>query len=321
MSKKTSRFTIKEKELAETLEITPDRLDEIIKFFDSDPNDEWDLREDDHFIYINKAWKERLFSQHGAFAIAKYMDTIEKKTIWDRFIEFITKHKERIRNAFVRQQVQDNCSSLTLRNNRHFLSKKDVVNILCTSYARLNKAFDDIQRSDSPMIIYEDFDDIDGSRYYALSGFDKLSRKLAKELKDIDRREWCTAVEIVGNKTLKMLIAQESLRTNQIQLAMDAAKKRDKGVCQITGQKPTKHGRFDIAVHHIFSKKHYPHLSTSIDNLITMKEEIHKEFHTWNRGADKPCTIDDLIRFVNELYPDQDEASIKLNQIKKMLNR
>ena len=101
---KTSRFTIKEKELAEALEIKPERLDEIIAFFDSDPHDEWELRENDHFIYLNRTLRERLFSQLGAFAIAKYMDTIEEKTLLSRIVEFITRHKERLRQ--VRIQVK-----------------------------------------------------------------------------------------------------------------------------------------------------------------------------------------------------------------------
>ncbi len=52
MSKKTSEFTIRDKELAEALKITLDRLYEIIEIFNKDPNDEWELRKDDHFIYL-----------------------------------------------------------------------------------------------------------------------------------------------------------------------------------------------------------------------------------------------------------------------------
>lgn len=321
MAKKTSDFTIREKELAAALEISPKHLDEIIDFFDSDPNDQWDLRENDHFIYINKAWKERLFSYQGAFAIAKYMDSIEKKTIWDRIVEFVTKHKEKIRNAFVRQKVLDNCQSLTVRNNRHFLSKKDVVNILCTSYARLNQAFDDIKKTD-PMIPGEDFDDIEGLRYYSLSGLYKLCKELGSNLKNKDRQEWCFAVEVVGKKTFKILIDEEASKVKKVQSAKNAAKRRDGNYCQITGIKPEKHDRFNVVAHHIFSQEKYPHLAASIDNLITLREEVHKEFHAWNGGFDKPCTIDDLIRFVSELYcdeekyPDRDQLSVKLNQIK-----
>lgn len=319
MSRDTSQFTIKEKELATALEITPERLDEIIDFFDSDPNDEWELRENDHFLYLNKTWKERIFSQHGAFAIAKYMDTIEEKSLWDRILEFVTKHKERLRNAFIRQKIYENSSSLTLRNNRHFLSKKDTVAILCTSYARLNQAFLDIKQSDMPMVLCQDFDDIEGSRYYSLSGFDRLSRELSVNLTNRDRREWCAAVEVVGKKTFKAIISEQAARQKRIQSAMDATKRRDGKRCQITGDKPTKHNKFNLAVHHVFSEKHYPNLATSMDNLITLREDVHKEFHAWNGGNQKACTIDDLIQFVNERYPESDRASMKLYQIKQML--
>lgn len=180
MAKKLSGFTIREAELATALEITHQELDKVIQFFDSDPNDQWELCENDHFIYLNKSLNERLFSEQGAYAIAKYMDEKATKSIWERIVEFITGHKEKIRNAFISRKIQDNSSSLTVKNNRHFLSKKDVVNILCTSHARLNKAFDEIQKSPDPMKIYEDFDDIDGVRYYSLSGFYKLSQHLEK---------------------------------------------------------------------------------------------------------------------------------------------
>jgi hypothetical protein len=325
MSKKTTGFIVREKELAKALEITPERLDEIINFFDSDPNDEWELRENDHFIFLTEKWQERLFSYHGAFAIAKYMDATEKKTIWQQIIEFVTKHKAKIRNAFVRQKVIENCSSLTTRNNRHFLSKKDIVNILSTSYGRLNKAFEDIQRSDAPMAIGEDFDDIEGERHYALSGLEKFCRVLSTELKNKDRQEWCAAVEFVGKKTLRELISEEEARARRIKSAMTAARKRDQDRCQVTGQKPTKHQKFNLAVHHLFSKEHYPHLAMSPENLITLKEEVHHEFHAWNGGSAKSCNLEDFIRFVNDLYsdeeqyPEREKLMIRLNKIKQVM--
>ncbi|WP_309734364.1 hypothetical protein [Chamaesiphon sp. OTE_75_metabat_556] len=133
MSKRTSGFTIRESELAKTLEITIQKLDLVIVFFDSDPNDQWELKEDHHFIYFNKSLNERLFSEQGAYAVAKYIDETQPQNIWNRIKEFITKHREKIRNAFVNQKIYENSSSLTLRNNRHFLSKKDVVKIFCTN--------------------------------------------------------------------------------------------------------------------------------------------------------------------------------------------
>ncbi|MEB3294060.1 MAG: hypothetical protein VKJ24_12950 [Synechococcales bacterium] len=321
MEKKNPSFTIREADLAQALEISPQELDRIIQFFDSDSKDEWELCENNHFIYLNKALNERLFSEQGAYAIAKYMDEITPKSIWSMITEFITRHKEKIRNAFISRKIQENSSSLTVKNDRHFLSKKDVVSIFCTSPARLDKAFKDIQRSNQPLKIYEDFDDIDGVRYYSFSGFYRLGRNLADTLTVKDRKNWCGAIEVVGKKTFKLIVDQQTAFQKKIDNAMAQARRRDGDRCQITHIKRDKYNRtVNIVAHHLYSQKHYPHLAASVDNLITLTQETHNDFHTWNGGFQKPCTVDDLIRFVNELHPDNYEVVLKLNTVKKILS-
>jgi hypothetical protein len=326
MAKKTLGFTIREHELATALEITHQELDEIIHFFDADPIDQWELRENDHFIYLNKTLKERLFSEQGAYAIAKYIDEKATKSIWAIITEFITKHKEKIRNAFISRKIQENCSSLTVKNNRHFLSKRDIINILCTSPARLNKAFNEIRKSHDPMKIHEDFDDFDedlhmSPRHYSLSGLYKLSQHLGKSLTVKDRRSWCAAIEVVGKKTFKLIIDDQTAWQNKINSAMNAVRKRDSSRCQITGKKRDKFNKaINVVVHHIYSKEHHPHLAACQDNLITLTQEIHNEFHTWNGGSQKLCTVEHLIQFVNELYPDNYEVILRLNKVKQMLD-
>ncbi len=59
---KESGFTIRHLELANILEISVDRLNEIISFFDSDSNDQWELIEGQHFEIFNLALNEKLFS-------------------------------------------------------------------------------------------------------------------------------------------------------------------------------------------------------------------------------------------------------------------
>lgn len=319
MAQTTSKFTIKEEELARALEIPLNRLDEVIEFFDADPDDEWVLKEHDHFVYTNKSWGNRIFSAHGAFAIAKYLDTRQPKSIWDKILEFVTHHRERIRNAFVHKTVYENSSSLTHHNGRYFLSKKDTVAILGTSYARLNKAFEDIKRSERPLEISVDFDEIEGARYYSLSGFYRLSQDLAHSLTSKDRREWCKAVDIVGKDALKAITAARESREKQISKAMKKARKRDGETCQVTLTKKTRHDHhFQMASHHIFSSHHYPHLAAVEDNIITLKGEVHDEFHSWNGGSKNPCTVDDLIQFVCERYPDYPKALTRLYEVKRM---
>jgi hypothetical protein len=321
MAKKTSGFTIRESELAKTLEITVEKLDEIILFFDSDSKDQWELKENDHFIFLNKNMNERLFSEQGAYAIAKYIDENQPQSIWARIIEFVTKHKEKIRNAFVNQKIQENCSSLTTRGNRHFLSKKDVVNIFCTNYARINKAFEEIKSSDNPLIIYEDFDDIDGVRYYSFSGVSRLSLHLANKLTVKDRRGWCTAVDVVGKKTFKLLADAEASKHKKVEAAMSKARKRDNNQCQITGVKRDKQNKnVNIVVHHVYDRKSYEYLAACEDNLITLSQEVHNDFHTWNGGFQKSCTADNLIAFVQNLHSDNYEVVLRLNKIKQILS-
>lgn len=313
-------FTIRESELAKMLEIGIEKLDEIVTFFDTDPNDQWELKENAHFIYLNKSLNERLFSKQGAYAIAKYIEDTQPQNFFTRFKEFITKHREKIRNAFINQKIQENCSSLTLRNNRHFLSKKDVVSIFCTNHSRINIAFEEIKISDSPLIIYQDFDDIDGVRHYSFSGLDKLSRHLAKVLTVKDRQSWCKAVESVSKQTFKLIIDAETAKQKRIDTAMDRAKKRDKSQCQVTGVKRDKQNKgININVHHIYDRHHYQHLADCEDNLITLSQEVHNDFHTWNGGSKKSCTADNLIEFVQQLHSDNYAVILRLNKVKQIL--
>ncbi|MEB3164447.1 MAG: hypothetical protein VKK80_14550, partial [Prochlorothrix sp.] len=99
------------------------------------------------------------------------------------------------------------------------------------------------------------------------------------------------------------------------------AKKRDAKTCRITGLKRDKYNKsVNIVVHHIYSKKHYEHLAACVDNLITLTQEVHNDFHAWNGGYQQPCTADHLIQFVQELYPDNYEVIMSLKEVKKVLN-
>jgi len=219
----------------------------------------------------------------------------------------------------VHKTVHENSSSLTCRNGRYFLSKKDTVAILGTSYTRLNKAFEDLRRSERPLEISVDFDEIEGVRYYSLSGFYRLSQNLAQSLTSKDRRAWCKAVDVAGKDALKAITAARDNREKQISRAMQKARKRDNETCQITSEKKTRHNhQFQMASHHIFSSHHYPHLAAVEDNIITLRGEVHDEFHSWNGGSKNPCTVDDLIQFICERYPDYPAALTRLYEVKSM---
>lgn len=171
------------------------------------------------------------------------------------------------------------------------------------------------------MKIYEDFDDIDSVRYYSLSGFYNLSQHLAAALTVKDRSSWCKAIEVVGKKTFKIIIDEQAAWQKKVESAMNATKKRDGQCCQITGKKRDRLNKsVNIVAHHIYSKDKYPHLATCHDNLITLTQEVHNDFHAWNGGFQKPCRADHFIQFVTELYPDNYEVLLRLNKVKRMLD-
>jgi hypothetical protein len=312
------KFTISAAELAKGLSISVDKLYKIIEFFDADSKDEWELKEEEHFVWLIKSRGTRLFSEFGAFAIAKYLDATQKQSPWAKFKELIFGHKAKLRNALVQKQIINNSESFLVRHGQGYISKKDAVKILVTSYTRFNKAFEDLKTSDMSMQIDKDFADIEGERYYSLTGLWRISQLLGKELKSKDRQAWCEAVAVAGPKVMKAILDHRAALESRVQAAKNAAKKRDKDRCQLTGQRSTAAKPIDIAGHHIFCRHHYPDLATSPDNIITLTEAVHRDFHGWNGGQQKSCTAQSLIEFLDLHYPNATEASIRLHHVRKI---
>jgi hypothetical protein len=317
-SSNSHKFTISAGELSQGLGLSLERLYEIVEFFDQDSKDEWELKEDEHFIWLIKNSRTRTFSEFGAFAIANYLDKNHPWSPWDKFKEFIFGHKAKLRKAFIREKILNNRSSFLIHNSRGFLSKRDSVNIFVTSHARFNKAFTDIQTSEMPLQVGYDFDDIEGTRYYSTPGLFRISQLLGTELKSKDRREWCAEVTIHGPKIIKILLDEQLAIEKRINAAKAVARGRDKSRCQVTNQgtKPAK--PINLAVHHIFCRNYYPQLAASPENLITITETIHRDFHAWNGGFQACCTADKLIEFISIHYPEADAMSVRLHQINKI---
>jgi hypothetical protein len=312
-------FSLTEQAVAKCLEISKAELDEIVVHFDSDPDDQWELVEGEHFIFVNKGLGERAFSLRGAHAIAEYIRAAKPGSFWENFLEFVTRHKTRIRESLVATHIVQNSSSLILRSKRHFLSKPDTTKILGTSPARLNRSFQEMQAA-SMMRQGVDFLDEDGKRFYSIRGVSRLAEDLGNKLTSKERQLWCQAVKITGNKTITMLASAEDQRQERIKRACELAKKRDGKKCMITERKRTKDDKIALVAHHLYSKQHYRHLAESVDNLITLCAEVHEQFHGWNGGYAKPCTPDDLIRFVQQVYPQRSgQVTMMIENAKRRL--
>lgn len=315
---------ITSKKLIETLNISDQELIDLEQFFDADPEDEWELKEGKDYRVVNQATGLREYTTTGAYAIAKYLETHRKESFWDKLKEWFLHTKQKIRQAFIREKILDNCSSLVKRNNQFFISSADAVKIFGTRADYLRKMAQAAQRTDDPtrqpLIKGQDFDDFGEGIYYSLSGIGKLAMEFKENLTQKNRREWCADVGNVIHPQVDDIVNRIIKRDKSIQKAMNAAKKRDKWRCRVSHLGKTKINKLKLAAHHLYSQSHYPHLAANEANLITLDQAIHEQFHQdFMGGANKPCTIDDFIRFIQQYYAENSEVIIWLKEQKLIL--
>lgn len=330
MPRKKEIFTIREAELIQWLSISHKRLDEIVSFFDADPNDDWDLVEGDDYQFVNKEKKLRNFSPKGAFKIASYIEKNEKRGIFYKFKEFFTKHDQKIRRSLARKSIfaeLTDSGEIQVYQGVAMIHKQSLRRILETNGSKLNKTVNHLQqRTDKPLELGVDFyEDEKREFWFSESGIVMISKSMSETLTNKSRQEMCKMIAMefpLAFKEIQEHLDDDTKQKIEIEKAKKRAKTRDKNTCQVTGQKPDKDVKFNLAVHHLYSVQKYPHLATFDLNLVTIKEEIHQEFHGNLGGFDKPCTIEDFIEFLHVYYPEHHgNLALKLQKTKKKLEK
>ncbi|MBE8994979.1 hypothetical protein [Microcystis aeruginosa] len=330
MPRKKEIFTIREAELIQWLSISHKRLDEIVSFFDADPNDDWDLVEGDDYQFVNKEKKLRNFSPKGAFKIASYIEKNEKRGIFYKFKEFFTKHDQKIRRSLARKLIFAeliDSGEIQVYQGVAMIHKQSLRRILETNGAKLNKTVNHLQqRTDKPLELGVDFyEDEKREFWFSESGIVMISKSMSETLTNKSRQEMCKTIAMefpLAFKEIQEHLDDDTKQKIEIEKAKKRAKTRDKNTCQVTGQKPDKDVKFNLAVHHLYSVQKYPHLATLDLNLVTIKEEIHQEFHGNLGGFHQPCTIEDFIEFLHVYYPEHHgNLALKLQKNKKKLEK
>jgi len=330
MPRKKENFPIREAELIQWLSISHKRLDEIVSFFDADPNDDWDLVEGDDYQFVNKEKKLRNFSPKGAFKIASYIEKNEKRGIFYKFKEFFTKHDQKIRRSLARKSIfaeLTDSGEIKVCQGLAMIHKQSLRRILETNGSKLNKTVNHLQqRTDKPLELGVDFyEDEKREFWFSESGIVMISKSMSETLTNKSRQEMCKMIAMefpLAFKEIQEHLDDDTKQKIEIEKAKKRAKTRDKNTCQVTGQKPDKDVKFNLAVHHLYSVQKYPHLATLDLNLVTIKEEIHQEFHGNLGGFHQPCTIEDFIEFLHIYYPEhQGNLALKLQKTKKKLEK
>ncbi|HIK16497.1 MAG TPA: hypothetical protein IGS53_14610 [Leptolyngbyaceae cyanobacterium M33_DOE_097] len=315
-----AKIYIPSRELIKTLNISGEELIQVEKFFDSIPDDEWELAEGKDYRVVSGSGL-REYTESGAYTIARYLETTKYKGFWNRIKEFIFHTNEKIRKSFVRRKILENCSSLIKRNDQFWISRSDAVAIFGTRSDYLSKMAEHTQKADYPLIKGQDFEDFpDQGLYFSLAGIIKLSKAFEERLTKKNRKAECKDVGEVIKPQIDDIVSQLKQREKQIESAKKSTKRRDKSICQVTKREGNYVEPARMAAHHLYSCNKYPILADSIDNLITISCEVHDQFHSeYMGGTNKECTIDNFISFVQQYYPDNTEVVIWLENQKRKL--
>lgn len=66
---------------------------------------------------------------------------------------------------------------------------------------------------------------------------------------------------------------------------------RDRFTCQVCGANGKK---TEFAIHHLWDAHRNPKHRLKLDNLVTLCEPCHVDFHRWNGGTHRACTAPDF---------------------------
>ena len=329
------KFNITSEELAEALDIELERLIDICDFFDSDPDDDWELTEGIHFEW--GGFGSRTFSPEGAVEICKYLEeNWNERSAFNRLKRWLLRRDQRLKGLMVAKRVQESSEvpgQLVFLGRRAFLGPRACREVLGLGRRQdvLNRTFSEIMKSENtdiePLKINEDFfKDEDEHRYFSRSGIALVGKQLNTTLTRKHRRDWAKVVEEYAPRALKAIEEHEAAKGRHIQQAMDRVRRQANGRCQLTNRRRSV-ARINLEVHHLFDKKTYPQFADREDNLIAIGNDIHQHFHKWMGGPHASCTVEDMERYIEEfgnvLFPEGNaeqltKVSIRLSRAKQL---
>lgn len=326
-------FYIEEEKLSKTLDLTLKAFDELVDSLIYSDNESIRLKESIHFAIQRRIAKQpvRVFSREGVFRVIKYLEQCgsESTLLLNKIQQLLKEYDINQIDAEIRKKIYENSSAFIFRYKRTWLSIQATINILDTNSKRLKKAIEDIQKSDSPMNVNEDFESFEDfahengfTYYFSISGLEKLSLELSLKLRSAERREYCQRVKEVAPPVFEFLALAPSPSHTDIDRAMKYAKNRDGHICQVTRVSRNKYSEnrhIEVVAHHLYDKSNYPYLADFPDNILTISKLVSEDFHQSNGGNQQSCTIDDFIQYVEWRYPENHEVILMLYNRRSIL--
>ncbi|MEM6503424.1 MAG: hypothetical protein AAF685_16510 [Cyanobacteria bacterium P01_C01_bin.89] len=304
------KCNITAKELAKALDIREEKLEEICEFFDSDPDDDWELTEGLHFKW--GAYQARIFSYEGAVEICTYLEeNQQERSFLMNFKRWFLQKDKQLKGLMISKRVEDIVAEpgqIIFEGGRAFLHPRSCRHIIGLGRRQdiLNRTFVELVRNENteiePPRKGHDFHVAEtNERYFSGSGLASIGKQLSSRFTQRHRRAWAEVVSIYAPKAIGYVEKREYERDKRIAKAMDKVRKSARGRCQVTNRKKSIH-KFSLEVHHLYDRKSYPEVADVEANLIAIAADVHIEFHKWLGGTNKGCTLEDFEAFLEYFY-------------------
>jgi hypothetical protein len=330
-SLKKERASFSDKETAKILNVTVVKLYRICKFFDLDPDDEWDLIQGEFFDYAPGQAKKRRFYEEGVMAIAKYLEETEGTSFLAKINEFFTHHRARVTRALVTRriiQVTQDRSAFEIQGDLLFLDQRALVKVLGTNGRGMVNTIRRIEEEcaegkSQGLKKGEHFADFEGKdrRHWSQLGLVRLAKNMHEKGKiSKARKSWVKAVEDVGQECLAAQLKFIESHEARIRAAKARARAKAAGRCTVTQQRQKQSDSNPIVldVHHLFDAATRPDLAALDENLLVITSSLHSSFHQWM--GSNPCTPEDFVDYLltNELTCFQGSASTQARQEQRL---
>ena len=293
---------------------TTNQLYKIVDFFDSDPEDEWDLVEGEHFEFAGTSGgeKKRKFYEEGVEAIAEYLDK-DTPAIIKALGELITrkrrKRKQLLVSRRITQELIEAGSLVKVSGELGFVTQRTCISILQTNGIGIKNSIKRLKGNGS----LEGQEGIELDKHFTIADDESLiwsQKGIASIAIDMGknssitktRKTWVNAVGNVVEDCFKAEIKRLNAAPQRIDRAIASAKRAANHTCQVSGKRATRSNSLPLDGHHLFDKSNRPDLADLHENILVIQSSIHSEFHQWM--GRKPCEPKDFLKFASEVKGD-----------------
>ena len=295
------RDFLTDQETAKLLGKRIDQLYTIVEAFDAIPDDQWDLKEGEHFEYVSVSVdafgrRKRRFTEEGVTALANYLQATETpgllRTILDKLTNWKTRRKQLLVSRRITQEFLTVGDSLIFRGNRAFVPKSTTVAILQTNHKGLNNAWGrlrtagQLEGSEAVQLDHHFTIDEQKNLFFSEMGIARIAMDMRHNSTiNQSRKAWMEAVGDVVERCFQAEVKHLLSAPKRIEDAVKKAKRAAKGRCEVTGKAQKAHSSQELDGHHLFDRRGRPDLADATTNILVLQPELHGEFHSWHGSA------------------------------------